>query len=84
MITIDLNKMKSIAHTIRRNTRERLLQPHDVIVAKNIPNEVEAAEAARVSIREANAAVQVSLDAAETEEEVRTIVSEYLKSSFQA
>jgi len=62
MITIDLTKAKVIAHDARRATRNAAFAPLDT--KATIPAEATQAEADRDVIRVADAALQVSMDAA--------------------
>ena len=64
MITINFDKAKAIAHDKRRQLRAAEFAPYDEAIVKQIPNEAETAEAARVLIREKYAQVQVAIDAA--------------------
>jgi len=75
MITINIDKAKSIAHDIRRATRAEEFKPHDEVIAKRIPGvAAEEAEVARQAIREKYAAIQADIDAAAGVTELKTIV----------
>lgn len=65
MITINMTKAKDIAHKKRRAARAEEFKPYDEIIAKQIPGtDAIAAEAARQTIRDKYAALQVQMDAA--------------------
>lgn len=74
MIKINLEKAKDISHNLRREARTAEFQPHDNVIAKQIPGETEKAEAERKKIREKYAAYQDKIDQAETVEELAEIV----------
>jgi hypothetical protein len=65
MITINIDKAKSIGHDMRRAARAQEFAPYDDAIAKQIPGQAEGAEAARQAIRDKYAAVQVAIDAAQ-------------------
>lgn len=68
----NMTKVKAIAHDKRRARRDELFKPHDEIIAKQIPGKDAAvAESARVQIRNADAAMQVAIDAAVNPDEVK-------------
>jgi hypothetical protein len=69
MITININKAKTIAHDIRRAARSAEFAPLDI--KATIPSEATAAEAARQVIRDKYAAMQASIDAATTTNEIK-------------
>ena len=72
MITINIDKAKGIAHDKRRAAREEEFKPYDDAIAKQIPGQVDGAEAQRQAIREKYAAIQQSIDAATTPDEIKT------------
>ena len=72
MITIDLNKAKTIAHDKRRAARAAEFAPLDV--KATIPFEAAAAEAARQTVREKYATVQTQIEAAADVAALKTIV----------
>ena len=72
MITINMTKAKDIAHTARRAARSAKFAPLDI--KATIPAEAEAAEAARQVIRDEDAALQVSMDAASTADELKALM----------
>ena len=71
MITININKAKGIAHDIRRAARAEEFKPYDEAIAKQIPGQMEGAEAARAAIRAKYAAMQTAIDAASTVDEIK-------------
>ena len=70
-IVIDLTKAKNIGHDMRRAARAEEFKPYDEAIAKQIPGQAEGAEAARQAIREKYAAIQTSIDAAATPDEIK-------------
>lgn len=70
-IVIDVNKAKAIGHDMRRAARAEEFKPYDEAIAKQIPGQMEGAEAARQAIRDKYAAVQAQIDAATTPEEIK-------------
>ena len=71
MITINITKAKSIGHDIRRAARAEEFKPFDEAIAKQIPGAADGAEAQRQIIREKYAAIQTSIDAAATPDEIK-------------
>jgi hypothetical protein len=72
MITVNIDKAKSIAHDMRRQARATEFAPHDEVIAKRIPGVAEAeAEAARQAIRDKYAVMQNVIDAASSTEELK-------------
>jgi hypothetical protein len=71
MITININKAKAIGHDMRRAARTEEFKPYDDAIAKQIPGQIEGAEAARQAIREKYAAVQTAIDAAVTPDGIK-------------
>jgi hypothetical protein len=71
VITINIDKAKSIAHDKRREARSEEFKPYDEAIAKQIPNQTDGAEAARVEIRAKYATMQTAIDAASTVEEIK-------------
>jgi hypothetical protein len=72
MITINIDKAKSIAHDVRRAARAEEFKPLDV--KATIPSEAAAAEAARQAIRDKYAAMQAAIDAAVAIEEIKEVM----------
>jgi hypothetical protein len=72
MITINIDKAKTIAHDKRREARSVEFQPYDEVIMKQIPgNDATAAEAARQVIRDKYAAMQTAIDAATTTDQIK-------------
>jgi hypothetical protein len=71
MIIININKAKTIGHDMRRAARAEEFKPYDEAIAKQIPGQADGAETARQAIREKYAAIQTSIDAAETPDEIK-------------
>ena len=69
MITVNIDKAKDIAHTMRRAARAAEFAPLDV--KATIPSEAAAAEAARQFIRDKYASVQTAIDAATTVDDIK-------------
>jgi len=75
MITINLDKAKSIAHDKRRAARAEEFKPYDEVIMKQIPgNDAAIAEAARQEIRDKYADMQVAIDGAASADELKTIL----------
>ena len=71
MIIINIDKAKTIAHDKRREARAIEFQPYDEAIAKQIPGQMEGAEAARAAIRTKYADMQTAIDAATTVDEIK-------------
>jgi hypothetical protein len=69
MITINIDKAKTIAHDKRREARSDEFAPLDI--KATIPSEATAAEAARQVIRDKYAAMQTAIDAASTVDQIK-------------
>ena len=74
MITINLNKAKIVSHEIRRTARENEFAPWDTLIMRQVPNQIENAEAKRQLIREKYAIVQTNIDQAENVETLSQII----------
>jgi hypothetical protein len=72
MITVDMTKAKIIAHDARRVSRNAAFAPLDI--KATIPAEATAAEEARVVIRDNDAALQVSMDAASDADTLKALM----------
>lgn len=70
-IVIDVTKAKAIGHDMRRAARAEEFKPFDEAIAKQIPGQVDGAEAARQVIRDKYAAIQTQIDAAATPDEIK-------------
>ena len=77
MIPVDPDKLKDIAHQVRRQRRNLEFLPFDKKIAAQIPGEAAAAEAERVKIREKYAQAQLEIDAANDWEAMRVVVEKY-------
>jgi len=71
MIKINIDKAKTIGHDMRRAARAEEFKPYDDAIAKQIPGQAEGAETARQAIRDKYAAIQTSIDAAATPDEIK-------------
>ncbi len=69
MITINIDKAKTIAHDMRRAARAEEFAPLDI--KATIPSEAANAEAARQLVRDKYAAIQQNIDAAATPDEIK-------------
>jgi hypothetical protein len=74
-IVIDINKAKAIGHDMRRAARAEEFKPYDEAIAKQIPG-TDGAEIARQAIRDKYAAIQTSIDAATTTDEIKTALGQ--------
>ena len=70
MITINIDKAKTVAHDIRRGKRTQEFAPLDI--KATIPSEAAAAEAARQVVRDKYADIQVAIDAATTVDGIKS------------
>ena len=70
-IVIDVTKAKAIGHDMRRAARAEEFKPYDEAIAKQIPGAADGAEVARQAIRDKYAAIQTSIDAAATPDEIK-------------
>lgn len=72
MIRINVEKAKAVAHDMRRQARAAEFEPHDKVIAAQIPGaDAAAAESARSAIRAKYAHMQTQIDAASTPDEIR-------------
>ena len=69
MITINIDKAKTIAHDKRRKARSAEFAPLDI--KATIPSEATAAETARQVIRDKYSAMQTAIDSASTVDEIK-------------
>ena len=75
MISINLTKAKAIAHDVRRAARAVEFEPFDAIIMKQIPGvDAAAAETARQAIRDKYAALQAQMDAAQTPDQLKSLM----------
>lgn len=74
-ITINIDKAREIAHSIRRQKRAAEFAPLDEIIMKQIPGtDFAAIEAKRETVRQKYADMQIAIDAAETVEDLFGII----------
>lgn len=77
MITININKAKTISHDMRRQRRSEEFQPLDEVIMKQIPGtDVQAVEAERQLIRDKYATMQTEIDNSATVDELTTIINQ--------
>jgi hypothetical protein len=69
MITINIDKAKTIAHDKRREARSAEFAPLDI--KATIPSEATAAEAARQAVRDKYTTMQTAIDTATTPDEIK-------------
>ena len=74
MIQVDMLKAKEIAHEKRRSARATELAPLDV--QATIPTMSEQAEAKRTEIRDKYAAIQTQIDAANSVDVLKSIITQ--------
>ena len=72
MITINIDKAKTIAHDKRREARSVEFAPLDI--KATIPFEAIAAEAARAAIRVKYATLQTEIDNSETIDQIKLVL----------
>lgn len=74
MITVNLNKAKEIAHSLRRADRDEKMKPLDI--EATIPAMATEAENKRQVIRDANAVIQSQINAATNEVELKELIDQ--------
>jgi hypothetical protein len=72
VITINIDKAKTIAHNKRREARSAEFAPLDI--KATIPSESTAAETARQAVRDKYAAMQTAIDSATTTEQIKAVM----------
>ena len=73
MITVNIDKAKTIAHDVRRAARVEEFKPHDEIIMKQIPGaDATAAEAARAIIRTKYTEMQTAINSATTVDQIKS------------
>ena len=72
VITINIDKAKTIAHDKRREARLAEFAPLDV--KATIPSEATAAEEARQAVREKYATMQTAIDSATTVDKIKSVL----------
>lgn len=76
MISINIDRAKTISHDIRRQRRAVEFEPLDQVIMRQIPGtDLQAVEAERQSIRDRYAQIQTQIDSATTSDELLTIVN---------
>lgn len=76
MITINIDKAKTIGHEMRRAARAEEFKPLDEIVMKQIPGtDVQAVEAERQAIRDKYAEIQTQIEAATTAADIKSALN---------
>ena len=74
-VAVDVVKAKDITHGRRRAKRDAEMAPHDEIIMKQIPGKsAQAAENERQKIRNKHGAIQVDIDAAADDVELKAII----------
>ena len=76
MIKVNLDKAKDISHQIRRNVRQIEFKEYDILVT--IPSYAVQAEAKRQEIRDKYAQIQIDIDDATDEQEVKEAINDLL------
>jgi Flp pilus assembly secretin CpaC len=71
-LSVNMGKAKDIAHSARRTDRDILMAPLDI--KATIPAEQSQAEVEREAIRDANAELQIKIDACETPEALSKLI----------
>ncbi len=75
MITINMDKAKSIAHDIRRDKRKEEFAPLDEIIMKQLPGQsLDSVEQQRQMIRDKYAVMQNEINAAKDPQGLKTIL----------
>jgi hypothetical protein len=72
VITINIDKAKTIAHDARRTARSAEFAPLDI--KASIPSEATEAEALRQAVRDKYATMQAAIDAATTTEQIKAVM----------
>jgi len=73
MITVNMQKAKTIAHDMRRKAREQEFAPYDKIISAQIPGQSAVdAEAARAAIRSKYVEMQQQIDTAASVDEIKS------------
>jgi hypothetical protein len=75
MITINLDKAKTISHDLRRQRRAEEFAPLDEVIMKQIPGtDVQAVEAQRQAVRDKYAVLQSNIDSAEDPDALLAVI----------
>ena len=76
MITINIDRAKTIGHEIRRQRRAAEFEPLDQVIMRQIPGtDIPAVEAERQTIRDRYTQIQTAIDAAQNVDQLLTIVN---------
>ena len=76
MITINIDRAKTISHEIRRHRRAAEFEPLDQVIMRQIPGtDIPAVEAERQVIRDRYTQIQTAIDAAQNVDQLLTIVN---------
>ena len=76
MITINIDRAKTISHEIRRQRRAAEFEPLDQVIMRQIPGtDIPAVEAERQTIRDRYTQIQTAIDAAQNVDQLLTIVN---------
>ena len=76
MITINIDRAKTISHEIRRQRRAAEFEPLDEVIMRQIPGtDIPAVEAERQVIRDRYTQIQTAIDAAQNVDQLLTIVN---------
>ena len=75
MITVNIDKAKTIAHGLRREARAEEFEPLDAVIARQIPGtDISAVEAQRQGVRDKFAQAKAAIDAAQTPAEITEVL----------
>lgn len=74
---VDMVKCKALAHDLRRARRDVLLAPHDKLATSPIAAIRNKANADKQAILDADAPIQVAIDAASTPEQMEQVLINY-------
>lgn len=75
MITVNMDKAKTIAHDMRRAARAEEFAPLDAVIMKQIPGtDIQAIESQRQAIRDKYAQLQAQMDSAQTIDELKSLL----------
>jgi cephalosporin hydroxylase len=75
MISINLDKAKTISHAIRRQRRTEEFDPLDQVIMRKIPGtDVVAIEAQRQLIRDKYAEIQINIDSAQDSNQLLAVL----------
>jgi hypothetical protein len=79
MIKVNLQKVKEIVHSVRRDAREKEFAPFDEVIMKQIPGkDHDEAESERASIREKYATIQSEIENCNDESKLKEILEKLI------